>query len=498
MKLENILFHCEHPKWIRTKSGEKMLVSCGKCKSCLVDKQRSKALPCSKQEELSKYCMFVTLTYSDDNIPRVFPRLSYSADRRQIIEYYSIDDGLLIDSVQYPHSLFRQILVKQDRNSCKTSKSLQDYLFVADYRDVQKFIKRFRKNMSNINGLENERFKYYAVSEYGPISFRPHFHLLMFFDSELLFARFASLVHKSWSLGLVDFSLSRGGCSSYVASYVNSITDLPKIFRDTCFKCKSSHSSLFGFEVDSESFKEIYKYEPEKIARIVRNKAKDGTVTSSAPWRSYQNYLFPKCVGYGTKPVCLRVETYGGLYALRRNYGSQRAVDYCHMIIRDFNNGHVPVDVARAFFIENAYTSFFGGLQMPPRDILLGRIYASFHYDALIRKFCLSSPDELYHIIDRYYNSKDYLNLVEFYQTFEYIDDSYPDSDLLLGSYVFGTQYSDEDYVDVNGSIYDSNILRQRWFDSPYFQGIKRSREEAYNYSVKHKTLNDMNNIFIV
>lgn len=498
MKLDRILFHCEHPKWIRTKSGEKMLVSCGKCKSCLVDKQRAKALPCSKQEELSKYCMFVTLTYSDDNVPMVCPNYTYSADGRQLVEYYDINDGELLDVVQYPHSLFKKILVKQDRNSCKTMKGLQDYLFVSDYTDCQKFIKRFRKNMSNIEKLKNEKFKYFAVSEYGPVSFRPHFHLLMFFDSELLFSRFSDIVHKSWKIGRIDFSLSRGGCSSYVASYVNSITDLPKVFRESCYKCKSSHSSLFGFEVDSESFQTLYKNEPGKIARIVRNRTKEGIVSTSAPWRAYQSYLFPKCLGYEYKSVPLRIETYAGLYALRRTYGVQRAVDYCNMIVRDYVNGHVPVEIARAFFVENPYTEFFGGLVMPSRDILLGRIYASFHYDSLIRKFCLSSPDELYHIIERYYNSKDYLNLVEFYQSFEFIDESYPDSDLLLGSFLYGTQYSEEDYVNVNGFMCDSEMLREWWFNSPYFQGIKRSREEAYNHSIKHKELNDMNNIFIV
>lgn len=464
---------------------------------CLVDKQRAKALPCSKQEELSKYCMFVTLTYDDDHVPMVYPRYVYSEDHRQLIEFYEPVDGQLVDVVQYPHSLFHRLLVKQDRNNCKTMKGLQDYFFVSDYHDCQRFLKRFRKNMFNINELKNEKIKYFATSEYGPVSFRPHFHLLMFFDSKLLFSRFDSLIHKSWTFGRIDFSLSRGGCSSYVSSYVNSITKLPKVFRETIFTPKSSHSSFFGFELESESFQTLYKNDPGKIARIVRNKTKGGTVSSSAPWRAYQNYLFPKCVGYGYKSIPLRIETYGGLYTLRRYYGIKKAVEYVDDIINDFNSGRLSTEIARAFFIENSSTSMFEGLILPTRDILLGRIYASFHYDSLIRKFCLKDPAELYNIIETYYCSKDYQNLKESFILRESIGESFSDYDLFQNSFCFGTQFSDDEYIDIGGFSVDRDLLQAWWKESIYFQDIKRSCEESYNRSIKHKYQNDLNNIFL-
>lgn len=71
--LSSLLFSCEHPKTIITKDNRKMTVSCGHCRSCLVQKQRSKSVACYQQEQISKYCFFVTLTYDKYNVPCMYP-----------------------------------------------------------------------------------------------------------------------------------------------------------------------------------------------------------------------------------------------------------------------------------------------------------------------------------------------------------------------------------------------------------------------------------------
>lgn len=42
--INSLLFTCEHPKVITTKDNRRMVVSCGKCRSCLIQKMRSKAV----------------------------------------------------------------------------------------------------------------------------------------------------------------------------------------------------------------------------------------------------------------------------------------------------------------------------------------------------------------------------------------------------------------------------------------------------------------------
>ena len=52
-----------------------------------------------------------------------------------------------------------------------------------NYVDVQNYIKRLRKYLFKKLG-SYETLHFYAVGEYGPVHFRPHFHLLLFSNSD--------------------------------------------------------------------------------------------------------------------------------------------------------------------------------------------------------------------------------------------------------------------------------------------------------------------------
>ena len=122
MNINSLLFTCEHPKTIITKDNRTMVVSCGKCRSCLVQKQRAKSLVCSEQEKLSKYCFFITLTYDRFNVPCLYPVFKHDkATKRQIIELYDEDTGELVATPQYPHKLLRKIM-----SICNSDKTAQN------------------------------------------------------------------------------------------------------------------------------------------------------------------------------------------------------------------------------------------------------------------------------------------------------------------------------------------------------------------------------------
>lgn len=56
---------------------------------------------------------------------------------------------------------------------------LDGYLSYTSKRDAQLFLKRVRKNLSKYS---DEKIRYYIVSEYGPKTFRAHYHVLFFYD----------------------------------------------------------------------------------------------------------------------------------------------------------------------------------------------------------------------------------------------------------------------------------------------------------------------------
>ena len=145
--------------------------------------------------------------------------------------------------------------------------------------------------------VSNEKIKYYSVSEYGPRTFRPHFHCLFYFNDPELAQDFGMLVSQAWSLGYTYTTLSNGGVSSYVASYVNSLVSVPEIFKGNATRAKSSHSTLLALPICQDKFKEDVKNVTSAVIRPVE-RTKDGLRTFNAPWRSFKSYLFPKCFRY--------------------------------------------------------------------------------------------------------------------------------------------------------------------------------------------------------
>lgn len=76
--------------------------------------------------------------------------------------------------------------------------------------DVQNFIKRLRKY---------GKLRYYAISEYGPSTYRPHYHLILFgFDSNSLPKR-KEQVDKIWGKGFVTLENISPGRVNYIAEY---------------------------------------------------------------------------------------------------------------------------------------------------------------------------------------------------------------------------------------------------------------------------------------
>ena len=158
---------------------------------------------CEIESMSHKYTYFLTLSYNDAHIPRV--RYHVDPDARTItyvdytsrplktkkrgkIQYKRVPEyGSVISSyVSFGKPLNLSNFDKFAKKAGYSYKHGLDNPFYknnliryARKRDLQNFFKRLRFHISE---LYNIPISFYAVSEYGPKYFRPHFHVILYFD----------------------------------------------------------------------------------------------------------------------------------------------------------------------------------------------------------------------------------------------------------------------------------------------------------------------------
>lgn len=152
---------CNRP-WIHKKDdGSFVNVPCGWCIQCRIDKRNEWTLRLSFEVQQNKGS-FITLTYDDNHLPK-------------------------------DESLHKE--------------------------DVQKFIKRLRKNINN-----KFKIKYYAVGEYGEKGNivtglqRPHYHLIVTGCNAL---KMQTYISKSWNKGFIKCLPADVGTIRYTLKYMD-------------------------------------------------------------------------------------------------------------------------------------------------------------------------------------------------------------------------------------------------------------------------------------
>lgn len=272
-ELQNkMVTRCHHPRTVVNKyTHEPVVVSCGHCPACILRRSAVQTNLLTTYSAQFRYVYFVTLTYA----PCFLPTLEVSIieactdDIADVPCVPNIDDLDAGDPNTYLfgfRSVPRSASVKLKNSTVERTfkdpevrftygmkpKELLSILgkikhnvpnripYVCN-RDLDLFLKRLRSY------YPDEKLRYYAVSEYGPTSFRPHWHLLLFSDSERFSQTVCENVPKAWSYGRCDASLSRGFAAPYVASYVNSFVALPDFYTQMpkVVRPKSFHSIGF-------------------------------------------------------------------------------------------------------------------------------------------------------------------------------------------------------------------------------------------------------------
>ena len=112
---------------------------------------------------------------------------------------------------------------------------------------------------------------YYACSEYGGTTHRPHYHVLCFTNSDFVALTLAMFIDRAWQCGIVDFQLSNGFSAQYVAGYVTSLSLLPAFLRSG-FGSPSATHSLFNL-VPKE-----YQSLSSEVESLIRKEALEGHI----------------------------------------------------------------------------------------------------------------------------------------------------------------------------------------------------------------------------
>lgn len=322
-ELQNkLVTRCQNPRTVVNKyTHEPVVVSCGSCPSCILRRSGIQTNLLTSYSAQFRYVYFVTLTYA----PCFLPTLEVSvveACTDDIADVSVVPDICDLDARDPNTYLFgfrsvpRSASVKLKNSTVErtfkdpdvkfsypmTSKELLSILNKVKHnvpnripyvcnRDLDLFLKRLRSY------YPDEKLRYYAVSEYGPTSYRPHWHLLLFSNSERFSQTVLENVSKAWSYGRCDASLSRGFAAPYVASYVNSFVSLPDFYTQMpkVVRPKSFHS--IGFTESNLFPRKVRITEIDEVADKCLNGVRverDGFFRTVKPSWAYLLRLFPR------------------------------------------------------------------------------------------------------------------------------------------------------------------------------------------------------------
>lgn len=354
-----------------------------------------------------------------------------------------------------------------------------------NYRDYQLFAKRFRKYLFTKIG-SYEKISSYVVSEYSPRTFRPHFHILFFFDSDEVAKSIRQAVYQSWKLGRVDTQLARDSAGSYVSGYLNSVVSLPGIFTDISFtKNKSRFSKLFGYE----SFRKTVEIPEQAVERLSERICftRNGKPCEFAPPVSYISRLLPRFVPYSnnfaveTRTVLRSIR--GVLQLFRRNEPFKKETPtnisefvHCYTVTLYEKYGYCYDTLPECLRVYLAYTRSV-------KEIC-------YFTDSLKNKLC--RPIYIYRIWESLNLSDDYIISL----SDEYMSKCRSMS-LEKQLSIQQEMFEREGYSDDLLSLFYIN-KPQKKVNNRYFQEWKdKNYYEVHYVRVKHKKLNDENDVFV-
>lgn len=561
-ELQNkLVTRCQHPRTVINKyTHEPVVVSCGSCPSCVLRRSGIQTNLLTTYSAQFRYVYFVTLTYAPQFLPTLEVEI-VEACTDDIADVSVVPDINNLDPCDPNRYLFgfrsvpRSASIKLKNSTVERTFKDPEVKFsypmkpkeflsilekVKHYipnripyicnRDLDLFLKRLRSY------YPDEKLRYYAVSEYGPTSYRPHWHLLLFSNSDRFSKTVLENVSKAWSYGRCDASLSRGFAAPYVASYVNSFVALPSFFTEMpkVLRPKSFHS--IGFTESNIFPRKVRIAEIDKAADTCLNGVRverDGYFRTIKPSWPYILRLFPRFSESFRKSPSDLYQLLSATFSapervIRSGFSDlscdpfnpnpltkQSLLSFCKQYLTyvdnygkepSSNNLLVPKEhLPHGDVLILSECRLYDGVNLDPA-FRLSRCYRFFlsmskffrtYYDELGANFypeseryagCFACRDKTFRILSEsivsFWNRYDYKRLVDFYQTLEDADDK-DLVDFELRNYSF--RYNKIDYGKKAEPDYQKLPLVRRLAAV----ALIKCRDK-----VKHKKMNDMFGIY--
>lgn len=559
---------CRSPRIVKSTRGVTALCRCGSCPDCQNTRSLKYTTMIEEASKEYKYTYFFTLTYNETCVPRVL--LSHESYFQGITDA-ELEDGLNIaNSSQLENStstiVARSITKRPTKNPARPFKPVPEYnsilfkypfkdfndenfqqfyqkskviskyatqsqidyynsnyiLRVLRKKDVQNFLKKLRFNIStSVNSDTDTSISYFLVGEYGPRTFRPHYHGILFFNSPELLAQIKDLLIRSWSFGKVEYpGLARnsGQCCKYVSSYCNSYAYLPDYLSSKHVKPFQIHSVFLGKKYLSTLRPLIYKtpsdfYQSTDISV-------NGASFHFSPTTQMLNEVLPRCYNYLNLLSSQRIKLLTSYRELATKYNTTKLSDLTRYLLINHTEYYNRTLLSLLDITPNTPT--------PPIQLSLAPVYCdtfdipTCHFSEYMITIynrvytALSVSRHFISLADTYFNSM--------YRTFSnFIDDYYSNRSIRLLKVQYETMIEYYKYhathltffdilhntrkypiTDYKHHLYMYDIF---YFNSPnYFKSLSRCslvqnnfsyKDSIYKQKVKHKELNDSNLIFV-
>lgn len=173
---------------LRPHVKDTLVVPCGKCLACLKNKQSAMVVRCKREAEQRGSFAFMTLTYDDDHLP--LTQSLFAVDKVSGTEFQE-HPAEFVSTGYHPDKAYTDLFKSIDASD---QPRYHSYFLMDDgtleyhvritpsvcRSDVRNWLKQARIQFKRDYGESLPSFSYVAISEYGPRTCRPHYHLAFF------------------------------------------------------------------------------------------------------------------------------------------------------------------------------------------------------------------------------------------------------------------------------------------------------------------------------
>lgn len=516
IELDKYLVSCRNPRVIQNKKGDSISVPCGCCPECSNKKSIHYTSMCNNACQEHKYTLFLTLKFDEVNVPRM--RLYKKGDMVYCVDVtkrllkngkYKVfpSYGKIINSFPYDDD-FEEFYKKIDITSKLVKKLPFKNIRWANIRDLQNFLKRLRFQVSLNHCSE---ISFFGVSEYGPRTFRPHFHVLLYFDDAELLGVLEKYIAKCWKYGSFSLEVPRvnEGVANYVTSYINSYVSMPRYFVSKQVLPRATHSLHLGKSANKAIRDYVYQNDYYTFERVQLDTS-FGT-RDYLPTSYFTNLLFPKCYNFSSQTFENNVYLFKFYQEIINKHTNLNCAELTQVVLLNpcnYIRFLTLLDLDKLPLYNNSYVvdgKF--GLELCPKEELCelfhtwyNRIYTAIRVSKHVMTWCLENALSCFHFVFDKFSYDEFVNVCVS-NFVGYVREFYKKRDLHLLSLQY--QYQDQfikEHPDVGLDVFFplSTLDYNTYFsNSSIIKSMVKTHDDLFSNKIKHKELNDLNNIFL-